>query len=124
MKNQLKNIFNSYASEISMLVIVCCMIATNVSIKESGAWTDVAVVSTLVGGIVLSGLLIWATYQLIARKEVKEMPVKPRIIIESWSRILFVCWLYITVSPLFALIWVPFIIWDSVRSVRDAFKND
>lgn len=124
MKNQLKNIFNSYASEISMLVIVCCMIATNVSLKESGVWTDVAVVSSLVGGIVLSGLLIWATYQLIARKEVMEMPVKPRIIIESCSRILFVCWLYITVSPLFALIWVPFIIWDSVRSVRDAFKND
>lgn len=70
MRNRLKNIFNSSVSEISMLVIVCCMITTNVSIKANGAWTDIAVGSSIVGGVVLFGLLIWATYKLIARKEV------------------------------------------------------
>lgn len=123
MRNRLKNIFNSSVSEISMLVIVCCMITTNVSIKANGAWTDIAVGSSIVGGVVLFGLLIWATYKLIARKEVNEMPAKPRIVVETCSRILFGYWLYITAGLLFAMIWVAIMVWDSAISIRTAFRN-
>lgn len=124
MKNQLKNIFNSPVCEISFFIIVCSMVVTNTSIKANEVWTDIAVASVLGGGIVLFGLLIWATYKLIARKEVKEMSPKPRLILESCSRLLLVYWIYITIGQLFALIWAVLIIWDGVRSIRAVYGNE
>lgn len=118
MINQIRNIFNSKESEISILVIVCCMIATNLSIQRSGNWTDVAVIASIISGLILFFLLVWATIKLITRKQVKEMPRKPRLIVESLSRLLFLYWIYITMGLIPAIVWAAFVLWAGFTSVR------
>lgn len=94
------------------------MIATNLTNSYYGNWTDVAVIASLLGGITLVSLLIWATVKLITHKEVKEMPPKSRLIIESISRLLFLYWIYITVGLIPAIVWAAFILWDGITSVK------
>lgn len=124
MRNQIKNVFNSYISELSMLVIVCCMVAINLSFSINGSWTSVGVAASIVSGIVLLFLLIWATYMIVKRRDVKEMPVKPRLIVENCSRILLIYWLYLTGGVVIALIWAAFIIWDGIKSIKEAAGID
>lgn len=121
MVNRLKCIFNSAMCELSMLVVTCCMVVNMEALKHSGAWTGVAVGSALAGGVVLAVLLVWATVMIAAGKTVSEMPPRPRVIVETASRLLFLCWLFIATSLPFALVWLAFIIWDGVRSIREAF---
>lgn len=118
MKELIRNIFNSLQCEIAILVIVCCMIVTNLTFKSYGEWNDIAVVSSILGGFVLFSLLIWATVKLITQKEVRAMSDKPRLVIESISRLLFLYWIYIVSGPIFAIIWAVFVLWDGIRSVR------
>lgn len=118
MRNQIKNIFNSKESEISILIIVCCMIANNLANSYYGNRTHVAVIASLLGGITLVFILIWATVKLIANKEVMEMPRKCRLIIESISRLLFLYWIYITVGLIPAIVWAAFILCDGITSVK------
>ena len=118
MRNQIKNIFNSKESEISILIIVCCMIANILANSYYGNRTHIAVIASLLGGITLVFILIWATVKLIAHKEVKEMPRKSRLIIESISRLLFLYWIYITVGLILAIVWAAFILWDGITSVK------
>lgn len=94
------------------------MIVTTISFKSGGEWNDIAVASSILGGFLLLGLLIWITVKLIARKEVRAMSDRPRIVIESISRLMFLYWIYITVGPIFAIIWAAFVLWDGIRSVR------
>lgn len=118
MKVLIRNIFNSSLCEVSILVIVCCMIVTNLSFKSYGGWNDIAVVSSILGGFVLLSLLIWATVKLITKKEVRAMSDKSRIVIESISRLLFLFWIYITTGPIFTIIWAVFVICDGFRSIK------
>ena len=94
------------------------MIATNITNSYYENWTDVAVIASLFGGITLVFLLIWATVKLINHKEVKEMPRKNRLVIESLSRLLFLYWIYITVGLIPAIVWAAFILWDGITSVK------
>lgn len=118
MINQVKNVFNSKVCEISILVIVCCMILTNLTIQHYGNWTDIAVIASLIGGITLLFLLIWAIIKLITRKEVKEMQPKPRFIIESISRLLSLVWIYITLGLIPAVVLTTFFLWDGITNVK------
>lgn len=118
MRDQIKSIFNSKECEISILIIVCCLIATNLTNSYYGNWTDVAVIASLLGGITLVFLLTWATVKLITHKEVKEMPRKNRLIIESISRLLFLYWIYITVGLIPAIVWAAFVLCDGIKSVK------
>lgn len=118
MRELIRNIFNSLQCEISILLILCCMIVTTISFKSGGEWNDIAVASSILGGFLLLGLLIWITVKLIARKEVRAMSDRPRIVIESISRLMFLYWIYITMSLIFAIIWAAFVVWDGIRSVR------
>ena len=94
------------------------MIVTNRSIMCYDKWTDISVLASIVGGLVLLYLLAWATFKLIAKKEVGEMPIKSRFIVESISRLLFMYWIYTTVGPILAIIWGVFIVWDGIRSIK------
>lgn len=118
MRERIRNIFNSRQCELSILIIVCFMIATNLSFKSYGGWNDIAVVSSILGVLVLLSLITWATVKLITKKEVRAMSDKPRIVLESISRLLFLYWIYITVGTIFAIIWAMFILWDGFRSVK------
>lgn len=118
MKELIRNIFNSLQCEIAILVIVCCMIVTNLSYKYNGEWNDIAVVSSILGGLILFSLIIWITVRLINKKEIRAMSDKPRLVIETISRLLFLYWIYITAGPVFAMIWAVFVLWDGIRSVR------
>ncbi len=122
MVKRINNILNSLVSEIAMLIVVCCMVVISVSFKTHGLWTDTAVVSTVIGGIVLLAWMVWAAVVVAFRKNVRKMPLRSHIVLESASRILFLYWLYITGAPVIALILVPFIVWDGVRSVKQAFN--
>lgn len=122
MRNQIHNVFNSAYSEISMFLIVCCMIATTVSNNVAGGvWTDLGVASGIVGAVILVALLVWATVMLATKRQVKEMAPRPRVVLESCSRLLLLYWLCIASSPVMALIFLPFILWDGIRSVRLAW---
>lgn len=118
MRNRIRNIFNSTECELSMLVIVCCMIMTNLSLKHYSEWTNIAVLATVIGGVALLGLLIWAALMLITKREVREMPIKSRLIIESICRLLFLYWIYIVSGPILAIVWATFILWDGIRSFK------
>ena len=117
MINQTRNIFNSSQCEISILVIICCMIITNLSLKYRGEWNVIGVVATILGGVVLLGLIVWTALKLVGQKAVKEMSAKSRLTIEMISRLLFLFWIYITGGVIFAIIWAVFIIWDGIRSL-------
>ncbi len=118
MRNRIIRIFNSTASEVAILVIVCCLIVITLTNEAYGKWNDAAVIAALLAGVVLVSLLLWATIMLITKKEVKEMAPKPRIVIENVSRLLWLYWAFLVFNPIVALIWAAFIIWDGVRSVR------
>ncbi len=122
MRNQIRNIFNSTLSEVSMLVIICCLISMNLSIELYGKWNIIEVVSIIIGALVLFSLLAWTTVMLFSKKEVKEMPIKPRIIIESISRLLFLYWLYITADLIAAIIWAALILWDGIISIKQMVR--
>ena len=94
------------------------MIANILANSYYGNRTHIAVIASLLGGITLVFILIWATVKLIAHKEVKEMPRKSRLIIESISRLLFLYWIYITVGLILAIVWAAFILWDGITSVK------
>ena len=119
MNNQIRNIFNSIASEVSILAIICCLISMSLSIEFYGKWNTISVVSTIIGALVLLWLLVWATVMLFSKKEVKEMPTKPRLIVETIGRLLFLYWLYITVGLIVAIIWGVLILWDGIRSIKE-----
>lgn len=110
--------FNSTVSEVAMLVIVCCLVVTTLPDGFGGAWNNMAVIAGIVGAAVFVGLLIWATVKLAAQKEVREMPVKARVIIESVSRLLLLYWFYIVGGPIIAAVWAVFILWDGSRTVK------
>ncbi len=118
MNNQIRNIFNSLVCEVSIAIIIGCMIITSLSIEPNGELNGVALLSSIFGALVLLGLLTWAIIKLTSKREVKEMPIKSRIVIESISRLLFMYWLYITVGALPAIIWAVFILWDGIKSIR------
>lgn len=118
MRNLIRNISNSSVCEISILVIISCLISFNLSIDYNGKWNTIAVISVISGAVVLFGLLTWATVMLITGKEVREMSLKPRIIIETVSSLLFLNWLYIAAGAIAAIIWGMFVVWDVIRNIR------
>lgn len=125
MINQLKNLFNSYVSEFAMFIIVCCMIGNALPLRLYAEWTDIAVASALTGGIVLFAWLIWATYILITKKNVKSMPLKYMLYIETCSRILMLYWVYL-INESFIIV-IPFALlfaWQEYRLIMDIRKTN
>ena len=110
MRNQIKNVFNSTISEISMLMIVLCLVLISLSVKMAG----------LAAGVILGGWLSWATYKLVTRKPVVEMDVKSRLIAESCSCFLIFCWLLLGSFPLAAVIWAPLFTYTLYRSFKES----
>ena len=51
------------------------------------------------------------------------MPTKPRLIVESISRLLCLYWLYVTVGLLAAIIWGVLILWDGIRSISEVLYH-
>lgn len=120
MINQLKNLFNSYVSEFAMFIIVCCMIGNALPLRLYAEWTDIAVASALIGGIVLFAWLIWGTYILISKKRVKSMSMKSMLIVETCSRILMLYWVYL-INESFIIV-IPFALlfaWQEYRLIMD-----
>ena len=118
MNSQIRNIFNSTASEVSILAIIGCLISMSLSIESYGNWNIITTVSTIIGFLILLCLLVWATTVLVSKKEVREMPTKPRLIVETISRLLFLYWLYISTGVTVAIIWSVLILWDGIRSIK------
>ena len=123
MRNQIKNVFNSTISEISMLMIVLCLVLISLSVKMGGV-PVVEVGAGLAAGVILVGWLSWATYKLATRKPVAEMDVKSRLIAESCSCFLIFCWLLLGSFPLAAVIWAPLFTYTLYRSFKESRANE
>lgn len=119
MNNQIRNILNSTASAVSILAIICCLISMSLSIESYGKWNIITMGSTIIGSLILFCLLAWATVMLVSKKEVREMSTKPRLIVETISRLLFLYWLYLTAGLIGAIIWGVLIFWDGIRSIKE-----
>lgn len=121
---RIRHIFNSTASETSILLIICCMIATALPLKLHGQWTVSAVTATIAGAVVLAAWLGWVIYVTAAKKPVREMSAKPRLAMETCSRILSLFWIYIVTSS-----WIPVLpfailfIWQEYSDIRN-LKTD
>lgn len=98
MTNKIRMIGNSSITEIAMLIIICCMCATTMSLKDSGAWDAVSITASLTGGLIVVALLIWATYVMLSGRTLKPMPRKPKLIVDCVSGALFVYWLFVSFS--------------------------
>lgn len=118
-KTQLKHVFNSWISEISILLTICCMISISWQFKIYHCWTEIAVASGIIEGVVLTSWMIWAAYIIFSGKTPGAMPLKSRLIVEAGSGALLLAWLWITNGPLFAMIWLPFMIWLSYRNLKE-----
>lgn len=122
MINRIQHICNSPFCEISMFIITGGLFASAIFTNENE--TSAATASTLIAAIALFSLLIWATIMLIKNNRIKEMSTKPRVIVEICSSTMFLLWLCISSSYIFALIWSPFFIWNCIRSVKQAYVKD
>lgn len=91
----------------------------SLSIEFYDKWNIFAVMSTIIGALILFGFLVWATIILLSKKEVREMPTKSRLIIETISRLLFLYWLYITAGLIVAIIWGVLILCAGIRSIKE-----
>mgnify|MGYP000820009518 CR=1 FL=1 len=111
MINQIKRLFNSTATEITMLFIVCCMVSTVVPMQLEAQWTSQAVAASLAGGVVLVIWLVWATYILATRKAVAEMPSVPRRVTDWSNALLLIYWFSVTAAPSVASEWAPMMAW-------------
>ncbi len=123
MRNQIRNIFNNATCEMSVLLIICSMVVTKLSMEHHNGWNDLAVISSCVGGVALLFLLIWITVKLITKTEVHELPGKSRFVIESIIRLLFLYWLLITINIFAVIIWGVLILWGGIRSVKQQTNN-
>lgn len=119
MRNKLKILFNSVASMVAMLIIVCCM--NIVAMPETHP--DMEVVMALAAGASFITWMLWATYVLLRNKEVKEMPPKSRFVMEVAICLLFGFWIYMKASLLvFSIVWIPLMMWILSRSYKEAFR--
>ena len=119
MRNKLKILFNSVASMIAMLIIVCCM--SIVAMPETH--TDMEVVMALVAGACFIVWMLWATYMLLRSKDIKEMPAKSRFVMEIAICLLFGFWVYMKASLLvFSIVWTPLMLSTLTRSYKEAFR--
>ncbi len=118
MRNQLKNLFNSKYSELSMLAIIMCLVIIALS-KKLGGVMAIEVAAGLAAGIILVVWLAWSVYVLATRMQVTEMEVRSRLITESCSCFLILCWLALSNTPVIALVWAPFCLFTLYRSIKD-----
>ena len=119
MRNQLKILFNSVASMVAILIIVCCM--NTVAMADNNI--DLEVTAALVAGVCFIVWMLWATYMLLRSKEVKEMPAKSRFVMEVAICLLFGFWIFMKASVIgFAVVWVPLAMWILSRSYKEAFR--
>ena len=119
MRNKLKILFNSVASMIAMLIIVCCM--SIVAMPETH--TDMEVVMAWVAGTSFIAWMLWATYMLLRSKDIKEMPAKSRFVMEVAICLLFGFWVYMKASLLvFSIVWSPLMLSTLTRSYKEAFR--
>lgn len=93
MSNQIKDLFNSLITVVSMFALSCCMVVNAFQMCLYDAWTPLAVASSLIGGIILLVWLIWATIMLAFRKQFSSMPDRYRKWLDGCSGILFIVWI-------------------------------
>jgi len=125
MTNRLINISNNVVSETAILLIVFCMFGNAVTLKLYGQWTGVAVTEAIIGGIILIAWLSWTIYVLCRKKIVKEMSPMSMFIIETCSRLLALCWLYVKSSSF--VIVIPFAIlfaWQEYRLIQEKLLRE
>ena len=108
MYDRIKHLFNSAISETAMLLLVCCLLTWTVSLRHYGQWNFVAICAAVAGFVILVSWIGWCIYVFAAKKDVREMPVAPRRIMEGCSGLLMICWILACGNAAFA--W-PWLIW-------------
>ncbi|MDE5674506.1 MAG: hypothetical protein K2I44_04045, partial [Muribaculaceae bacterium] len=84
-RTQIKSIFNSWISEISILLTICCLISIAWQFKIYHCWTETSVASAIIEGVILTSWMIWAAYMIFSGKTPDAMPLKHRMIVEAGS---------------------------------------
>lgn len=118
MGRKIRSIITSTPGQVSLFIIICCMLVSTLSIKHNGGWDDTSTTSAIIGGATLLSILGWSAYKLITKSEIKKMPLIPHIIIWSISVILFIYWNYIAVGLLDCIIWGIITIWYGIRQFK------
>lgn len=116
MRNRFINFGNSSTTLLCVLTILLSLIMGKFSGKsnlynfESGFYL-IAGISTLVW-IVCLMFVLWGN------KNIKAMPAKPRILLETVCSVLFLGWTLIALGTIETLIWLPFVVWNLIRSYK------
>lgn len=124
MTHRIKNIFSDTVCEISMLLIVGCMIGYSLPLKLYSEWTDFAIVSVVAGTAMLAIFTGRIASVLLFGKQIKIMPPGMLIATEGVTRLLSLVWLYIVTSSWACV--TPFailFIWMQFRLIQDIRNN-
>lgn len=95
----LKNILNSPATILSMFSLLCSIVTINVSIQLYHQWTGWVTFGSIIGSVVFIGWFIWASYNLIAKRSVKEMDPKVRRWFDLCNVSLLLYWSLVCIKP-------------------------
>ncbi len=123
MRARIKTVFNSTFSEIALLVITCVLVTMGLAKNGMFVSSDMEIGVGIAAGILIFAWLAWCTYMIATGKPLREMPPRPRIVMESCTRLLLIFWVYLIGGAIMAAILAIFILWDGVRSLRDAFPS-
>lgn len=118
--NRFKVLFNNAVSEISIFLIICCMLGYTIPLRLYGEWTMVAKIFTFAGAAILFAWITWIVYMFISKKQVNEMKPKWMLTVETLSRILLLTWLYVTSSSIAAVILFGILFaWQEYKLISD-----
>ena len=119
MRNRFIAAGNTAFSEVMIFFITCCLATMGAATKIANEFSQLALGAAIAGGTILFCWLAWMTYVLVTKKDVVEMEPKPRVALESCSRLLGLVWIFLTFSPVWCGLPFAFlIIWDGYKAIR------
>lgn len=120
MYNQIKTIFNSTLWQVALLLIVSCMVLVSVSFTIAGNLI-MSLVFLFLAFLLLVGVLLWTAYVLSKGRELRPMPLRPRIIVENVVRVMVLYWFYLAGNLVLVIIGAVFVVWGFVKDFKKLF---
>lgn len=119
MRDKIKQICNSVVFESTLLLTVCLILATSLSVKYAGGWTPLSWGLAIGASCILFAGLVWGAHVYFTEKTVKQMQPIPMLLIETCSRVLILYWLYVVSTPRAVVIWAILFIMQEYKLIKD-----
>lgn len=116
MRNRFINFGDSTITLWSVFTIILCLVVGKIAGNyyffnlESGLY--------LISGLTACVWFLCFLYVAFGKKDIKKMPSKPRLVLLTTCTVLFVVWAFLSLGTIGALIWLPFVVWNLIRSYR------